>query len=108
MKQSKENNILLSPKLLTDLGFKLLEEVVFENYTLPYYAKDAVILFFNTPITKWNKSDFLIGYAEMKGGKYFAVTFRWINTLIQLEEIYKAVRGKELEKHIKKTGKIYA
>lgn len=87
---------LLSAKFLESKGFKLIESKPFDNFNMPYYVKDSVILFFNEPVTDWNKNSFLVGYGEMYDGKYFAVGFRWINNQEDLLEIYKSVTGNKI------------
>jgi len=96
-KTANSNNTLLSDAFLQSKGFKLVEESPFENLNMPYYVKEGVILLFNTPVTEWNESDFLVGSAEMRCGKYYAVAFRWIKEQKDIIEIYKAVKGKDLD-----------
>lgn len=86
----------LSKEYLETKGFNLCPGNAFEEISLSYYAKDAVLLFFNEPITIYNKNDFLIGYGAMRQGKNSVVTFRWIKSQEQVEEIYKAIIGKVL------------
>jgi hypothetical protein len=93
-KVEKEDQNLLDAEFLVDNGFTLNEERPFENYDLPYYVKDSVLLFFNVPVTKWNQNSFLIGYGEMRMGKYYAVTFRWIINQKELIDIYEVLTGK--------------
>ena len=91
---------LLSAAYLLGKGFKLIEGRTFENYNLPYYAREGVVLFFNTPVTEWNKNDFLVGFAEQKGQKqYTAVTFRWITEKKEVVDIYKSITGKDLSEN---------
>jgi hypothetical protein len=96
-KTNNNNNTLLSATFLINKGFKLVEETPFENFDMPYYVKEGLILLFNTPVNEWNKSNFLVGSAEMRCGKYYAVVFRWIKEQKDLIEIYKAVKGKDLD-----------
>jgi len=91
------NNTLLSDFFLISKGFKLVEESQFENLNMSYYVKEGVILLFNNPVTEYNKNDFLVGSAEMRCGKYYAVTFRWIKEQKDIIEIFKAVKGKDLD-----------
>lgn len=95
-KNTSADNALLSADFLVSKGFKLIESRPFENLDMPYYVKQGVLLFFNTPVTEWNKSDFLVASAEMRCGKYYAVTFRWIKYQKDIDCIYKAVTGKNL------------
>ena len=92
-------NTLLSAAFIQSKGFKLVEEnkSPFENFKMDYFVKEGVLLLFNTPITEWNENDFLVGCAEMRCGKYYAVAFRWIKEQKDLIEIFKAVKGKELD-----------
>jgi hypothetical protein len=98
-KTANSNNTLLSAAFLQSKGFKLVEESEspFENFKMDYYVKEGVILFFNIPVTEWNENDFLIGFAEMRCGKYYAVAFRWIKEQKDLIEIFKSVKCKELD-----------
>lgn len=91
-------NPLLSAALLSEYDFKLVEadDSPFEDYKMPYYCKDAVILLFNKG--EGNENLFYIGYGEGRFGKYTVVPFRWISKESELLEIYKAVRGCELSK----------
>lgn len=95
-KTDNSNNSLLSSSFLIKNGFKLVEDSSFENFNMPYYVKEGIILLFNTPVTKWNENDFLVGSAEMRCGKYYAVAFRWIKEQKDIIEIYKAVKDKDL------------
>jgi hypothetical protein len=90
---------VLSAAFLLSKGFKLVEESQspFENFKMNYFVKEGVILFFNTPVTEWNENDFLVGCGEMSYGKYYAVAFRWIKEQKDIIEIYKAVKGKDLD-----------
>ena len=93
---SNSTKPVLSAAFLISNGFKLVEECPFENFNMPYYVKKGVILLFNTPVSEWNESDFLVGSAEMRCGKYYAVAFRWIKEQKDIIEIYKAVKGRDL------------
>lgn len=89
----------LNPKILDGLEFKLVEQSPFENYQMPYYVKNCVCLFFNElpkDITEIIGHSYLIGFAEMQMGKYYAVTFRWIKTVNELHDIYKTLTNKSL------------
>ena len=91
-------NTLLSAALLSEYGFKQVkvEYSPFEDYKMPYWCKDAVILLYNEG--EGNENSFYIGYGEGCFGKYTVVPFRWIHHENELLEIYKAVRGVELSK----------
>ena len=93
-------NTLLSHSFLSSMGFKLVMNSPFENLNRPYYVKNGIILIFNAPITEDNESDFLVGSAEMRCGKYFAVTFRWIKKQKEIIKIYKAITGSKLKKKL--------
>lgn len=96
-KQKATEDVLLSNELLRNkYNFKFVSRVdtPFEELEMPYWVNDGVILFYNTG--EFNENDFLIGYAEMRRGKYYFVTFRWIRTEYELKTIFKAVRGKDL------------
>ena len=90
-------NPVSSAAFLVSKGFKLVEDNQFENFNMPYYVRESVMLFFNTPVTEWNEKDFYVGYGEMRCGKYYAGAFRWIDKQEQIIEIFKAVTGKELD-----------
>lgn len=98
--------VYLSSKLLQEKGFtRVSKKSIFRDIGQPYFAKNKVVLFYNTPVTKWNSSSFYIGYADMRNGKYHAVQIRWIYKLSELEEIYKALTGEVLcNKSIMKSG----
>jgi hypothetical protein len=91
-------NTMLSVALLSEYGFKQInvEDSPFEDYKMPYFCKDAVILLYNEG--EGNENSFYIGYAENRFGKYTVVPFRWIHTEVELLEVYKSVRGSELSK----------
>lgn len=84
---------ILSKKYLLSKGFKLHKGNSFINCILPYYAKDAVLLFFNDSPPE---NIYLIGYRISEKEGYYAANFRWIDKPKQLEEIYKAIIGKKL------------
>lgn len=82
---------LLTVKILEELNFRDNKEIVFENIKMPYWVKAGVCLFYNTPIKTDHQDSFYIGYGEMREGKYYAVAFRWINSLEELTRIYEAI-----------------
>ena len=86
---------VLSDALLLELGFHS-NVGGFENLQMPYYAKDAVLLFYNEHRTEWEQKDFYIGHGSMRNGTYYVSCFRWIDTLAQLKQVYKAITGNEL------------
>ena len=90
---------LLYPTLLTELGFKH-NKSLFENHNMPYYVKNSICLWYNTPIQLGMESSYLIGYAEMRAGKYYAVSFRWITKLKELTKIYEAITDKNIKQQI--------
>jgi hypothetical protein len=61
---------------------------------MPYWVKNGVCLFYNTPIQLGCENNFYIGYAEMRSGNYHAVTFRWIDSEEELISIYESITGK--------------
>jgi hypothetical protein len=89
-------DVLLSARLLEEYGFNRIEvkDSPFEDYKMPYFCKDAIILFFN----EGDEDNFYIGYGEQRMGKYKVVPFRWITAEDQLLTIYKAIKGRELKK----------
>ena len=90
---------LLSPKLLIELGFKH-NKPFFKNHNMPYYVKNSICLWYNAPIQLGMESSYMIGYAEMRGGKYYSVSFKWINTLKELTKIYEAITDKKIKQQI--------
>ena len=94
-KTANSNNTLLSAALLSELGFHS-NVGGFENLQMPYYAKDAVLLFYNEHRTEWEHNGFYIGHGSMRAGTYYVSCFRWIDTLAQLKQVYKAITGNEL------------
>jgi hypothetical protein len=89
-------NRMLSASYLINKGFKLVEEKPFEDIYMPYYVKEGIMLLFNTPVEEYNENDFLIGFAEMRCGKYHAVTIKWIKEQKELLSIYKSIKCNEL------------
>lgn len=89
----------ITKEYLESMGFEYNEKSSFENINIQCYAKDAILLFFNTS----NDNTFLIGHGEYFFGKYYINTFRWIYSKEELHDIYRAVKGKELEAPKNKT-----
>ena len=77
------------------LKFKFKNVGIWEEF-MPYYVKDGVLLFFNEHRTEYELSDYLSGYGEMRQGKYYCTTFKWINSVHQLQNLYFALTGEEL------------
>jgi hypothetical protein len=87
----------LSHELLTELGFVQHKATPFEGYELmSYFVKEGVVLFYNPGRTEYELSDYLIGYAQMRQGKYLAVDFQWIKTADRVIQIYEAIHQKPL------------
>jgi hypothetical protein len=84
----------LSAEYLIEKGFKLCDKAF--GIDMPYYAKDAVLMFFNEPVPEYNLMDFHAGFGEMREGEYHIVRFRWINREDQVDDIYYALTGKIL------------
>jgi hypothetical protein len=89
--QNKSN---ITTDWLTLNRFKLVETNPFEDIPLPYYVRNSVILFFNPPLGEYNTS-FLLGYGEMRQGKYKAVTFRWTDKKETIVNIFEAITGEK-------------
>jgi len=90
--------IPLTEEWLLRLGFKLCDICKdFGGLEMPYYANNAVLLFFNSNRTKYELSDYYIGYGSMRSGKYHVVAFKWIKYVHQLQNLYFALTGEELE-----------
>jgi hypothetical protein len=86
--------IPLSKDILLRLGFEKLERKdVFENIILPYWVKNSVLLFYNEG--EHNKGSYLLGFGEMRAGKYMAATIRWIYDVHTLQNAF-ALTGTEL------------
>jgi len=75
----------LSDKKLRGFGFVKNKGDSFENIALPYWAKDSVLLFFNPEQKEYA---WKVGYGEMNMGKYYVVTFYWIEYVHQLQNLY--------------------
>jgi hypothetical protein len=89
---------LLTTDVLQELGFKNIGQSEFELYdNLHYWIKNGICLFYNTPVKTNYQESFLIGYAQMRQGKYIATTFKWINSEEQLTQIYEAIIGKKID-----------
>lgn len=90
----------LSPEEIKKLGFRKHEHNEFYLYSetnMGYYVRNGVCLFFNHPENAThNKGSYKIGYAEMVQGEYIATTFRWIETIEQLKQVYEAITNEIL------------
>ena len=103
-KRRIHNNVLytlLTTDVLQELGFKDVGESEFELFKhMHYWVKNGLCLFYSTPInTDWQDS-FLVGYAEMRQGKYVAVAFRWIDSVEDLTQIYEGITRKKIDEPI--------
>lgn len=79
---------------LPQLGFSHNKKRRFESYPLhPYWAKEGVVLLYNEGQEDYK---YLIGFAEMRMGKYYAVGIRWSDRIEELADLYQAFTGKEL------------
>ena len=89
---------LLTTGVLQELNFKDIGQSEFELFeNMSYWVKNSICLFYNTPInTDWQDS-FLVGYAEMRQGKYVAVAFRWIDSIEELTQIYESITRKKID-----------
>jgi len=86
---------LLTTGVLQELGFKDNGQSKFELFEgMSYWVKNSICLFYNTPISKDHQDSFLVGYAEMRQGKYVAVGFRWIDSVEELTQIYESITRK--------------
>jgi hypothetical protein len=87
--------IPLDEDWLQKFGFKMVELTdVFENFQYPYWAKDGVILLFNS---SQPENTYKVGISEMRAGKYYAVLSIWVNKVHQLQNYYFEHTGTELE-----------
>lgn len=96
---SDKSFTLLTPDILEEFNFNNVGPCEFDSYNnFHYWVKNGICLFYNTPIKTDYQESFLIGHAEMRQGKYYATTFKWINSEEQLIQIYEAIIGKEITK----------
>ncbi len=94
---NKKEHTPLTAGILKRHGFADIGKCQFEGYeNMNYWVHNGVCLFYNTPIQEGLECNFLVGYANMKMGKYYAVNFRGINNLEQLKPIYEALVGTPL------------
>lgn len=75
----------------------------FANVNLSYWANDCILLFYNQNDVDLNKEypeqhqvGYLGGFGFQHGGLYFAATFRWIHYIHEVQNLFQAIRGKEL------------
>jgi hypothetical protein len=85
--------IPLTEDWLIRFGFEKLPGGNIVNCSLPYWAKDALLLFFNES-PPYNT--YLIGYGFNIADQYYAATHRWINSVHELQNVYKEYRNSEL------------
>lgn len=86
---------MLTTAILDELGFKDNGQSKFELFEeMSYWVKNSICLFYNTPISKDHQDSFLVGYAEIRQGKYVAVGFRWIDSVEELTQIYESITRK--------------
>lgn len=83
----------LTVSFIKKCGFALVKKECHENIKMPYYAKDAVLLFYNESAPK---GPFLAGFGFIHNHKYMASTFRWIHTRNELINLYSSLTGKSL------------
>lgn len=101
-------NKLTTMKRETRLSFELLEKLYFNKrdhgfedlIDMHHFVKKGVFLFYNTPVQLGSEDSFMIGYGEMRRGKYHIVTFRWIHNLGELTDVYESVTGSKVENPI--------
>ena len=91
---SKDKKI--TTEYLSENGFRQ-NPATFEDLMMPYYVKEGVCLFYNDSRLPNEEHNYLIGYAEMRMGKYYATTFRWISDQEQFETIFLAIQGRNLK-----------
>lgn len=89
----------LTEEWLLKFGVTKHEGNALKNISLPYWALDAVCLFFNGSPPE---NTYLVGVGFNVGPDYYAATTRWINTVHELQNFYYQAKGSELT--IKETG----
>lgn len=91
-REDQVSGIPLTDDWLMRAGFEKCEPA-FENCINPYWAKNAVVLFFTeTP----PENTFLLATGFTHDGKYYASTTRWITSVHELQNYYFACKGEEL------------
>ena len=99
---TNKNKILITPEILTELGFTNRGKSVFKQYKkMNYWVKNKVCLFYNTPVSEFYQESYYIGYAELNQGKYYAVGIRWIDSVEELTKIYECLTNKSIESFVK-------
>ena len=89
--------IPLTKRWLSDMQFKSCpKNKNFPHIEMPYYAHNAVLLFYNEERTRFESTLYLAGYGSMRDGGYYVTTFRWIWGVHELQNLYFALTGKEL------------
>lgn len=66
---------------------------------MPFLAKDSVMLLYNDG-HPFPLDAFLLAYCDMRCGNYHLATIRWVRTVKEVCEAYKALTGKEISPRI--------
>jgi hypothetical protein len=98
-------NNKITNELLIDLDFKKQDnDGVIENITLPYYVNDGVCLFYNKHDheqefikTRW-LGGYIFTYQKIinEPSKYYAATFYWMDRMVELDNLYKGITGRDI------------
>lgn len=86
--------IPLTEEWLIRFGFVKHDQGLFENIQMSYWAKDAVLLFFNGSLPE---NTYLLGFGFNDiNQKYYAATMCWINSVHELQNAYHSMKQKDI------------
>jgi hypothetical protein len=94
----------LSTALIESLGFTLVNWKISDDSSypfgdmmeMPYYAKESVLLFFNTS-GPMEPDAFLLGYGDIRCGNYHMAQSRWLHYEDEVRAAYEVLTGKTLK-----------
>jgi hypothetical protein len=89
------DGIPLTEEWLIKFGFEKVDVSPFETIKLRYWAKDALLLFFNEPPSQ-PENTYLVGYGSHIMGVYSVNKSRWIDSVHTLQNVYFGFLGKDL------------
>ena len=88
---------ILNKESLNILGFSDKGKCPFKPFEqMHYWVKNGVCLFYNSRKETPFDTSFLVGYAMMNAGKYYAVSFRWIDKVDELKTIYESITNESI------------